>query len=88
MRPDIDERVTRDRIRDLMAEVLAHHGQALPDDDTTALRDIGFRSLDFSELALRVEDAIGRELNFDAPELRSIATVADVLDLLVALQDA
>jgi acyl carrier protein len=88
MRPDIDERVTRDRIRDLMAEVLAHRGHALPDDDTTALRDIGFRSLDFSELALRVEDAIGRELDFDAPELRRIATVADVLDLLVALQDA
>lgn len=88
MRPDIDERVTREQIRDLMAGVLAHHGRTLPDDDRTALRDIDFRSLDFSELALRVEDAIGRELNFDAPELRSIATVGDVLDLLVALQDA
>ncbi|HEY1487430.1 MAG TPA: acyl carrier protein [Micromonosporaceae bacterium] len=69
-----------------MEQVLANHGHTLPDDETTALRDIGFRSLDFSELALRVEDEIDRELNFDAPELRSIATVADVLDLLVALQ--
>jgi len=88
MHPDTDQRVTRAQVRDLMAQVLAHHGQELPDDDATALRDIGFRSLDFSELALRVEDAIGRELNFDAPELRSISTVADVLDLLVALEDA
>ena len=88
MQPEVDERITRDQIRDLMAQVLAHHGHTLPDDDATALRDIGFRSLDFSELALRVEDSIGRELNFDAPELRSISTVADVLDLLVTLQDA
>ncbi len=88
MQPDTDQRVTRTQVRDLMAQVLAHHGQEMPDNDATALRDIGFRSLDFSELALRVEDTIGRELNFDAPELRSIATVADVLDLLVALQEA
>jgi acyl carrier protein len=76
------------RIRDLMAQVAANHGHALPSNDDAALRDINFRSLDFSELALRVEDEIGYELNFDAPELRSIRTVADVLDLLVRLQAA
>ncbi|MEU5674559.1 hypothetical protein ABZ749_30350, partial [Micromonospora sp. NPDC047753] len=42
--------------------------------------------LDFSELALRVEDETGEELNFDAPGLRRIATVGDVLDFLVELQ--
>ena len=44
--------------------------------------------LDFSELALRVEDEIGDELNFDAPELRQIATISDVLDFLEQLQAA
>ncbi|MDQ4111832.1 MAG: acyl carrier protein, partial [Actinomycetota bacterium] len=47
---------------------------------------IGFRSLDFSELALRVEDEIGDELNFEAAGLRSIETIGDVLDLLVEIQ--
>lgn len=87
MQPDTDQRLTRAQVRDLMAQVLAHHGQELPDDDATALRDIGFRSLDFSELALRVEDEIDRELNFDAPGLRSVVTVGDVLDLIERLQD-
>ena len=58
----------------------------LPAQDSALLRDIGFRSLDFSELALRVEDEIGRELNFDAPGLRQIETVADVLEFLDQLQ--
>ncbi|PZF92585.1 acyl carrier protein [Micromonospora endophytica] len=69
-----------------MGQVLANQGKVLPDDDGTDLRDVGFRSLDFSELALRVEDETGEELNFDAPGLRRIATVGDVLDFLVELQ--
>lgn len=72
----------RDGIRALMAEVLTAQDKELPDDDATDLREIGFQSLDFSELALRVEDEVGTELNFDAPELRRIATVGDVLDFL------
>ena len=75
----------RDSIRAMMAEVLAAQGKGLPEDDETDLREIGFRSLDFSELALRVEDEVGVELNFDAPELRRIATVGDVLDFLQGL---
>ncbi|MFJ8689907.1 phosphopantetheine-binding protein [Micromonospora wenchangensis] len=78
--------LSRAQIRDLMAQVVRNQGRALPDDDSTDLREIGFRSLDFSELALRVEDATGEELNFDAPGLRRIATVGDVLDFLAELQ--
>ncbi|MGL5909773.1 MAG: phosphopantetheine-binding protein [Phycicoccus sp.] len=80
--------LSRDEIRSMMAEVLATQGKQLPADDGTELEGIGFRSLDVSELALRVEDEIGEELNFDAPELRQIRTVADVLDFLDQLQQA
>lgn len=76
----------RNEVRRHMAEVMAGQGKQLPDDDGTVLRDIAFRSLDFSELALRVEDEIGHELNFDAPGLRQIATIGDVLDFLEQLQ--
>jgi acyl carrier protein len=78
--------LSRDQVRAMMAEVLATQGKELPQDDATDLRDFGFRSLDFSELALRVEDELGTELNFDAPGLRSIETVGDVLDFLEQLQ--
>jgi len=80
--------ISRDRVRNLMAAVLKTQGKTLPNDDAADLRDIGFRSLDFSELALRVEDEIGYELNFDAPGLRQIETVGDVLDFLEQLQVA
>ena len=80
--------LSRDAIRTMMAEVLAAQGKSMPEDDAASLEAIAFRSLDFSELALRVEDEIGDELNFDAPELRQIATVSDVLDFLEQLQAA
>ena len=80
--------LSREQIRSMMAEVLTKQGKSLPDDDSTALDAIGFRSLDFSELALRVEDEIGEELNFDAPGLRQIQTVSDVLDFIEKLQPA
>jgi acyl carrier protein len=80
--------VSREQIRRMMAEVLAAQGKELPGDDGTDLESIGFRSLDFSELALRVEDEIGDELNFDAPGLRQVRTVSDVLDFLEQLQAA
>lgn len=80
--------ISRDRVRNLMAAVLKTQGKTLPHDDAADLRDIGFRSLDFSELALRVEDEVGYELNFDAPGLRQIETVGDVLDFLEQLQVA
>jgi acyl carrier protein len=80
--------VARGRVRELMGEVMTAQGRSLPADDTVDLREIGFRSLDFSELALRVEDELGDELNFDAPGLRRIATVGDVLDFIEQLQSA
>lgn len=80
--------LSRDAIRSMMAEVLQAQGKTMPTDDNANLEEIGFRSLDFSELALRVEDEIGDELNFDAPELRQIATISDVLDFLEQLQAA
>ena len=80
--------LSRDQIRTMMGEVLAAQGKELPGDDTTRLDVIGFRSLDFSELALQVEDELDTELNFDAPGLRSIETVGDVLDFIDELQKA
>ncbi len=79
--------VSREQLRALMGEVLAAQGKTLPDDDAALLSDIGFRSLDFSELALRVEDEIDEELNFEAAGLRQINTIGDVLDLLTEIQD-
>lgn len=79
--------VSREQLRALMGEVLAAQGKTLPADDSALLADIGFRSLDFSELALRVEDEIDDELNFDAAGLRQINTIGDVLDLLTEIQD-
>jgi acyl carrier protein len=78
--------LSKDQVRTMMSEVLQTQGKQLPADDATPLTDIGFRSLDFSELALRVEDELGTELNFDAPGLRTIETVGDVLDFLEQLQ--
>lgn len=72
--------ITRDQVRGLMNAILSRQGKAPADDDAAPLRAIGFRSLDFSELALRVERSIGRELNFDASRLRAISSVGDALD--------
>ncbi|MFC5290287.1 hypothetical protein ACFPM7_24810 [Actinokineospora guangxiensis] len=77
--------VSRERVRALMGEVLSAQGKTLPDDDATPLADIRFRSLDFSELVLRVEDEVDDELNFDAAGLRRITTVGDVLDLIAEI---
>jgi acyl carrier protein len=76
----------RPALRKLMAEVMQKQDKTLPDDDAADLREIGFRSLDFSELALRVEDELDAELNFEAAELRQIETIGDVLALLEDLQ--
>lgn len=69
-----------------MAQVIASPDAVSLEDDAVELRQVGFRSLNFSELALRVEDEIGVELNFDAVKLRRVATVGDVLDFMEELQ--
>jgi acyl carrier protein len=70
----------RQHVQDLMNAILERQGRAPVGADSAELRDVGFRSLDFSELALRVEDELGVELNFEAPTLRAITKVSDVLD--------
>ena len=72
----------RAAILGLMKDVLLRQGKSDAFDEDAALQDIGFRSLDFSELALRVEIASDTTLDFDAAPLREIATVRDVLDFM------
>ena len=55
-------------------------------EDQTALQDLGFRSLDFSELAIRIEARLGRDLTFDAAMLRRIDVVADVVEFFETAQ--
>ena len=47
--------LSRDDLRSMMADVLSAQGKTIPAEDSAILEEIGFRSLDFSELALRVE---------------------------------
>lgn len=75
----------RARILALMQQVARKQGGSTTLTEESVLSEVGFRSLDFSELALRVEQVVGRELNFDAGRLRGIRTVGDVLDFF---QDA
>ena len=75
--------MSREQILEMMREVIRRQGKPDAFPETAVLREIGFRSLDFSELALRVEQKLGRELNFDAGRLRGIQTVADVLSFFV-----
>ena len=80
--------IPRASIRKIMQEILLRQGRSMDADDGARLQDIGFRSLDFAELALRVEDVCGRPLQFEAGALRTIRTVKDVLDFMeTAAQD-
>ncbi len=72
--------MTRAEILNLLKEILKRQGKPAAFGEEAALAEIGFRSLDFSELALRVEAASGKTLTFDAAPLRAIRTVGDVLD--------
>jgi acyl carrier protein len=51
--------------------------------EAQALREIGFRSLDFSELLLRLEGETGKNLDMDAAPLRQIHTVGDLQGFLL-----
>jgi len=72
--------MNRNEILDLMNTVMKKRGRSPLADENQSTRDAGFRSLDFSETALRIETVIGRELSFDAASMRRIETVKDVLD--------
>lgn len=71
--------MNRKTIKKIFDGIIQNRGGTPSDDETLELRDVGFKSLDFSELALRVEREVGRELNFDAALMRSIRTIDDVL---------
>lgn len=75
----------REDVIQLMKRILAKQDKASEFSEESALREIGFRSLDFSELVLRVEMETGNELSFDAAPLREITTVGDVLDFVEVL---
>lgn len=70
----------RAEILDIMNGIMTKRGRAEITDETQNTRQVNFRSLDFSETALRIETKIGRELTFDAASMRRIETVKDVLD--------
>ena len=72
----------RSEMLKLMQEILTRQGRSAEFSEDAGLQEVGFRSLDFSELALRVEKAAGTSLTFDAAPLRAIRTVRDVLDFL------
>ncbi len=72
--------MARLEIFNLLQQILQRQGKPAGFGEEAALSEIGFRSLDFSELALRVEMISGKTLTFDAAPLRAIRTVRDVLD--------
>jgi len=63
-----------------MNAVMTKRGRQQLVAETQTTRSAGFRSLDFSETALRIEVVIGREMAFDAASMRQIETIRDVLD--------
>jgi len=73
----------RQRVLDTINMVLRNKGRGAASDDETPMREAGLRSLDFSEVALRLEDMLGRELNFEASTMRRITTIRDVIDFFV-----
>lgn len=73
----------REEILKTMTAILRKQGKDAPPSEGATLREVGFRSLDFSELALRVEMASGKSLSFDAGKLRQVQTVKDVLDFFI-----
>lgn len=70
----------RSEILSLMNMVMAKRGRSKITNEDLTTRQANFRSLDFSEVALRIETKIGRELAFDAASMRRIEKVKDVLD--------
>lgn len=70
----------RTEILNIMNMIMTKKGRAEITDERQNTRKVNFRSLDFSETALRIETKIGSELSFDAASMRKIETVKDVLD--------
>ena len=77
----------RAKILEIMNLVMTNKGRAAVTGEAQTTRDANFRSLDFSETALRIETEIGRELAFDAASMRRIETIKDVLDFFEGSTD-
>lgn len=77
--------MTRSEILNLMNHVLEKRNKAKIIDENQTVREVNFKSLDFSEVALRIETSINEELFFDAATMRNIKTVKDVLDFFESL---
>lgn len=77
--------MTRSEILDLMNHVLEKRSKSKIIDENQTVREVNFKSLDFSEVALRIETSINEELFFDAATMRNIKTVKDVLDFFESL---
>jgi acyl carrier protein len=77
-------KMEREEILELINRVLANREKGPVPDDETPIADVGFRSLDFSEVALRIEDEVEHELNFSAASMRRITTIRDVIDFLIS----
>jgi acyl carrier protein len=78
---DADTRLVLDELRKLQARRSA----TTSFDETTQLSAIGFRSIDFAELALEIEDKQGHELDFEQGDLGRIETVGDVVGFFVGV---
>lgn len=75
-----EKNMTRAEILSIMNAIMVKKGRDAITDENQSTRTASFRSLDFSETALRIETRIGRELTFDAASMRRIETVKDVID--------
>ena len=76
--------ITNDLVITYMQNILKKNTKTAVDiNKENSLREINFRSLDFAELCLLVEDEVDKELNFDAAQLRKIENVNDVCNFLI-----
>lgn len=80
--------MNRAEILTLMNAIMTKRGRPQITDEAQTTREANFRSLDFSEAALRIEMKINRELAFDAASMRRIETVKDVLDFFESVTTA
>lgn len=80
--------MNRSEILAIMNHVMVKRGRPEISDETKTTREVSFRSLDFSEVALRIETKIGRELVFDAAAMRRIESIKDVLDFFETITKA
>ncbi len=62
-----------------LRELYRRRGEEVTAAPETDLAAIGFRSLDFAELVLLVEDAVGGQLDLERGDVTRIDTVGDLI---------